>query len=244
MSALLRAELRKLRFTRSLWAVPVAGVVFSVVVSGLVIALFKEEDLAARLSEHGPLRFGPANVGLILLVFGIRMFGDEARHHTLPSTYVATPRRVRVLAAKAVVTGAVPLLFCALVFLLVVPITLVGVAARNLPMTVDVADTAALLARSGAAMALMALLGLALAAAVRNRAVVLVAAVVWIALAEDLVGALIKSRELLPAAAVRALVSGSGGADALSTLPAALTLTGLVAVAFGIAATSVRRDVS
>ena len=244
MTTALRAELRKLRFTRSLWMIPAAGALLSVVTSGLVVAFFKEADLAARVSQHGPLRFGPTNVGLILLAFGIRVFADETHHHTLASTYVARPNRVAVLSAKAIVSAGVALAFCVVVFLLVVPITLFGVAVRDLPMTIDMAATAGLLARTSMAMALTALLGVALAATVRNRAVVLVACLVWLALLENLVGSLFKIPELLPGAVVRAVVSGSGGPDALSTLGAALVLLTFAAAAGSLAVTRLRHDVA
>jgi hypothetical protein len=91
-------------------------------------------------------------------------------------------------------------------------------------MSADWGATAGLLARTSLAMAVTAAMGVALAAIARNRAVVLVAALAWLALLEDLVGALLKVPELLPGAVVRALVAGNGGGDALGAGPAALLL--------------------
>lgn len=244
MTTLLRAELRKLRLTRSLWAVPVGGALLSIVGSVLVISFFKPQDLAQNLSEHGPLRFGPTNVGLILIVFAIRVFADETQHHTLASTYIAAPRRRRVLAAKAVVVASVAAGFCPAVFGLVVPITLIGVGARDLAMTADLADTGWLLLRSMVAMTLTAVLGVALAALVRNRAVVLVATLVWLALLENLVGALLKIPEVLPGAVVGALVSGTGGRGALGPGTAAVVLLATAAAAMVAALARLNDDVA
>lgn len=239
-----RAEARKLRYTRSLWAVPVIGALVSVVGSGLVISFFKVADLADRLSEHGPLHFGAANTGLILVALAIRIVGDEDHHQTLPATYIATPERVRVLAAKAAVATATTIAFCVAVLGSVLVVTLVGIEVRDLPMTVDAGATAALFARTTLAMSLLALLGVALATAIRNRTVVLVSVLVWLILLEDLFGSLLKIPELLPGAAVHALVSGEGGAEALAAAPAAAVLAVFVAAAFAVSAVTVRRDVA
>jgi ABC-type transport system involved in multi-copper enzyme maturation permease subunit len=232
MSPVLRAELRKLRRTRSLWAVPVVAAALSTIGATLLISLMKTADLADRLSEHGPLRFGPTNTGLVLLVFGIRVFADETQHRTLASTYVAAPRRRRVLLAKLAVAAGVAVAYCFAVFALVVPITLVGIHARHVPMTADLGATAALLARTAFAMAITAAIGVAVAAIGRNRALVLVASLAWLALVEDVTGALLKIPELLPGAVVSAVVSGTGGPDSRRA-PGA----GALLLAFGVAAT-------
>jgi ABC-2 type transport system permease protein len=212
-----------------LWVVPVAGVVLSVVGSVLVISAFKDQDLAGRLSEHGPLRFGPTNLGLILLVFGIRVFADESHHHTLAATYIAAPRRRRVFAAKAIVAAGVAAAVCGAVFALVVPVTLVGAGVRGISMSADWAATSALLLRTVLAMTMTAVVGVACAAIARNRAVVLVGALLWLALLESVVGAMLKIPELLPGAVVRAVISGHGGSDALAAGPAALVLLAICA---------------
>ena len=89
----------------------------------------------------------------------------------------------------------------------------------------------------------MALLGVALAAAVRNRAAVLVAAVVWVTLAESLVGSLIRKPEYLPVAAVRGLVSGSTP-ETLGFAAAGAVLALYVVAAFAAALMSLRRDIA
>jgi hypothetical protein len=244
MTTLLRAEFRKLRFTRSLWAIPAVGAFVSMAGSVLFVAFAEEPDIARRLSEHNALRFGPTNVGLILLVFGIRLFADETHHHTLASTYVAAPHRRRVLAAKAAVAAIVAFAFSVAVFAVVIPTTLIGVNSRDLPMAIDVAATAGLLLRTTVAMILVTVLGTTLAAIIRNRAVVLVACLVWLAFAENLVGALFKIPEMLPGAVIRALVAGTGGPDALNAPAAALLMLGLTATAAAAATVRLSHDVA
>lgn len=239
-----RAEVRKLRYSRSLWAIPVVGALVSVVGSGLFISLIKVSEFADRLSEHGPLRFGPTNTGLLLAVLAIRIVGDEDHHGTLPATYIATPSRVRVLAAKAAVAIAATLTFCIVVLGSVLAVTLVGIEVRHVPMVVDTGATAALFARTALAMSLMALVGVALATAIRNRTVVLISVLVWLILIEDLLGSLFKVPELLPGAAARALVTADAGPEALAAAPAAAVLALFAAAALAVAAVTVRRDVA
>jgi ABC-2 type transport system permease protein len=243
MRSELHAELRKLRLTRSLWAIPVAGAALFTVVSALVISLMKPDELAERLSEHGPLRFGPTNVGLLLLVLGIRLFADETHHRTLASTYVAAPRRRRVLGAKLSTAAALAVAYCAVTFALIVPITLIGAGVRDLPLDSDLTATMGLFARTTFAMALTGVIGVALGALGRNRAVVLVGSLAWLSLGENLAGALLKIPELLPGATIRAIVSGADGPDALSALGARALLLAFAVVATVAAMTRLDDDV-
>lgn len=242
MSASLGAELRKLRHTRSLLAVPVVAVVVTAAATGVLMTWIEASEISDRLSMHGPLRFGPTNIGLVLLVFGIRAFGDEAHHGTLTAALLATPHRHRLLVAKSVVSAAIAAATCAVTWVAVLPITAAGVARRDLDMTVDAGATAALFGRGLAAMVLVALLGVAFAAAVRNRTVALVAGIVWIALAEGIVGGLLRIGEYLPGAAVSGTVTG-GGHD-LGAVASAAVLTCWTAVAYLAALVGLRRDIT
>ena len=243
MTPILRAELRKLRLTRSLWLLLLAGVAISVVAGTVLVTSFPESELGRRLSEHGPLRFGPSNIGLLLVIFGIRLWGDETHHGTLASTFVDLPARGRVLAAKAVVAVGAAVGVTAAIYALVVPVTVIAVDQRGFGMTMDAGATAALFGRVTAAMALSTLLGLVVATIVRNRTAALVGAAVWIMLAEQLIGSILEAPELLPTAAVSGLVS-DGGAGYLAAPSAGLLLAATTA-ALGIGAlASLRRDVA
>ena len=93
-------------------------------------------------------------------------------------------------------------------------------------------------------MVLAALLGTVAGAAIRNRAAALVAVLVWFALAEDLLGALLHIRRFLPGAAVTGLVTNQAGPDVLSAPRAALVLAATVAAASLVVTRLVRRDVA
>lgn len=236
MSAVLRSELRKLRYTRSLLAVVGGGILISLVGATVLMTWIDADEIADRLSGHGPLRFGASNIGLVLLVFGVRLFGDETHHRTITPTLLATPSRRAVLLAKAAVAAGVAVVTCIVIWAAVLPITAAGVAGRDLTMTVDTGETAALFLRVVTAMVLTSLLAVALAAACRNRTTALVGGIVWMALAEGIVGGLLRIDDYLPFAAVGNLVSGDAAAAAV--------LAGWTAALLVVAAGSLRRDVA
>jgi ABC-2 type transport system permease protein len=113
MTALVRAELRKYLTTRQSWAMPltmfVLGALFCAV-SGLFLVVLAGgegtgipdptamlDDLAvARLVYTGAVQMGY----LVALVMGILAMGGEYRHRTLTATFLAAPRRGRLIAAK------------------------------------------------------------------------------------------------------------------------------------------------
>ena len=244
MTPVVASELRKLRFTRSLWGIAVAGVAIAAAGAVVMTAAGKDADVADRLSQLGPLRFGPTNFGLLLVLLGIRLFADETHHRTLSATLTRTPHRVRVTVAKAIVAAAAAGAFCVAVDVVTIPVVAVGVAVRGWGMTYDVAASAAMLGRVLAAMSLLAVLGVAFGAAVRNRTVALVSVVVWFALGEDLVGAVLHVDRFLPGAAVTGFVSNTSTSTHLAGAASAALLLVYVVGCAAVAGLALRRDVT
>lgn len=242
MTAALRAEWLKLRRTRSLLAVPAVGLLVAVVGAGVLLGVGEPAEIGQTLSDYGPLRFGPTNFGLLLVVLGVRLFADETHHRTLAGTLLRTPHRGRVVAAKVVVAAAAAAVFTLAVYLLVLPVTAAGLALRELDLTWDVAATAGLLGRVVVAMVLLTVLGVAVGVLMRSRTVALVAVVLWFALGEDLVAALAKGDRFLPGAAAQSLVSAAPGSGT-SAVTAALALAALVVLALLAATATLRRDI-
>lgn len=243
MSAAVRAELRKLLRTRSLLAVLVVGVVIAAAGNALLLGVGKPNEIGSTLSHYGPLRFGPSNFGLLLVIFGVRCFADETHHRTLAGTLMRTPSRGRVLFAKAAVAAGAAAAFCVMVYALVIPSTLLGLRLRDLSMDFDLSSTAALLGRLTLTMVLLTTFGVAFGAAVRDRTIALVAVVVWFALGEDLVGALLDIERFLPGAAVKGLVSASATTATSAPLAVLLLVAFLIACAAA-AVLSLRRDIA
>lgn len=107
MSALIPAELAKLRSVRTTWGLLVAGLALAAlsVAATIVSASAVGVDLESA-DGIGSLFGGAAGAASTLaLVLGLLMTAGEVRHATITSTLLAVPDRRRVVAGK-VVAGA------------------------------------------------------------------------------------------------------------------------------------------
>ena len=106
MIALARAELLKLRSTRT--ALGLFIVVLVVTLVPLTVLIFAvPKDWLETDGVSGFLNTASALVPLVLLVFGILGMTNEYRHGTITYSYLVTPRRWQVMAMKLVVYAVV-----------------------------------------------------------------------------------------------------------------------------------------
>jgi len=220
MTALIRTELMRLRTTRSTWVVLAAGLVLTLAWAAAVLG--NVGGIGAATPGSGQMRadlLGATGIGLFaVLLLGVVAVTGEFHHRTATATFLVTPRRWRVLAAKAAAAAFAGLL--AMVALLAAVWTL-GVLAGAIDPVVD----AALLALTGRSMLVAtcwALLGVAVGAAVRNQTVAVLVPLVWLLLIETMIpayglGGLIP---WLPGGATTALAGGrvAGGLPAWAAL--------------------------
>jgi ABC-2 type transport system permease protein len=250
MIRLVRAEFTKLATTRLIYGLAAALAAFAAltVVGNVIIAGEQGDPLSAY--SLPVLVAGPVTLlsGAALLL-GILGMAGEFRHQTVTQTFLVTPDRGRVVAAKLV---AYPLAGIALT-LTILAFT-AAVAAGWLAATgitpslvgVGVALGQVLL---GAVLAagLCGLVGVGLAALVRNQVAALVGVAVWALVVEGLLMSLLNApsswAKWLPSAAAGALTNPGGGH--LSRLAGALLLAGY-ALALAVAGTRlvVRRDIT
>jgi ABC-2 type transport system permease protein len=246
MHTLIGAEVLKLRTLRGPWLLLAAGPVLVIAgISGLVVSGGDLHDPATQAKAL-------AHVGLtsiFALAFGILAVAGEYRHKTITDTYLSTPARGRVIAAKLAVYAAFGALAGA-----VSAIVALGVAAAwwsDKGASFGWGDSA-VWATIGGGIAwntAFAAMGVGVGALIRNLAGAIAAALAWIALIEAIVGQLIGNlARWLPFYAGQAL--GAGGKamlpePLLPRLGAAVVLAAYTA-AFAAAAitTSIRRDVS
>src|SRR3954470_9290040 len=115
MTALLHAELLKLRTTRTFAAIVGTATALSLLLVGLGAGLGVEKDPHALFTNS-------AITYIIVLLGAIGMTG-EWRHRTITGSVLAAPDRVRLLAAKAL---SYSMAGVTLSFLVTVPTIIVG----------------------------------------------------------------------------------------------------------------------
>jgi hypothetical protein len=176
MSALLRAELLKLRTTRTFAALVGTGMTLSTLVTYLIV-----KDGSSSVAEiHDNLLAADAS-GVLILLLGVIGMTGEWRHRTITSTVLASPSRVRLLAAKVLshsVAGVVLSLVTTTTILIVANLML---SARG-DETLGAAAIVDIVWRSALVASLLAPLGICVGALLRNQTLavvgVLIAAVV------------------------------------------------------------------
>ncbi|MEJ7797835.1 MAG: ABC transporter permease, partial [Solirubrobacteraceae bacterium] len=97
MSALLRAELLKLRTTRTFVALVGAALAISLLVLVLSTTLVDYDN-----ADDVRATFAGDFTGVFILLLGAMGMAGEWRHRTITSTVLAAPDRLRLITAKAV----------------------------------------------------------------------------------------------------------------------------------------------
>jgi ABC-2 type transport system permease protein len=242
MSALLQAELIKLRTTRTFFALAGVAVGTSLLLVVLV-SLLTDPTKDSVLVDV----FLSDTSGLFILVLAVVGISGEWRHRTITSSLLAMPDRVRFLAAKTLAFAATGLL---LSLAISIAVTVAGVAilsARDLPVA-EAGEMVDLYARNALVAALLGAFGVGIGALVRNQVAAIVGVLLLmlvvepavLALAPDVgrfapLGALPKAMTDVPAEAV-----GMGDVDLLPPGLAGLALLGWIGAAFAAAASLLR----
>jgi ABC-2 type transport system permease protein len=248
MTRLVRAELAKLRTVRLFYGVAAAMAAFGAltVVANVTSAgqqgnpPLSADDLPAVVGSPATMLAGAA------LLLGILGMAGEFRHHTITQTFLTTPDRGRVVAAKLVAYLLAGIAVAVLTLAVTMAVALPWLSAKGLAVSVLDGDLGRALAGTLLAAGLCGLLGVGVGALVRNQVAALVGALVWVVVVEGLLLNLLNAPSLgkwLPSAVAAALTNPGG--DHLSRWAAAL-LFAAYGFAFALAGTRfvVRRDIT
>ena len=241
MSDLLRAELLKLRTTRTFFAL--AGSALALTLLIVLLAVFLAEE--GETFEASEL-FSFDVTSTFVLLLGVIGITGEWRHRTITSSVLAAPDRVRLLAAKVLsyaIAGAVLSLIVSVIAGLIGTVLL---TARNEEVEIGLGEILDVLWRNLAVSALLGALGVCIGAIVRNQVAAVIGVIVYSIVIEPvIVGFAPEVGRYGPTAAPAGLYDEEDlfeeGLDLLSPAVSVLVSLGWIALTFAIGALTLRR---
>jgi ABC-type transport system involved in multi-copper enzyme maturation permease subunit len=176
---------------------------------------------------------------------GAMSITSEIRHGTIRPTFLTTPQRARVVAAKSITSMMSGLVFGLIATGLAAAVGTLVLSGRGVTIHLDLGDYALLLAGGAAAAALWAVIGLGLGTIVRNQVTAIIAIFVWVQIVENLlVDSVPNISRFMPGALGQAITGQRTGTLHSPALGAVLlALYALAAIAIGRTAIT-RRDIA
>jgi ABC-2 type transport system permease protein len=245
--AQLRSELLKQRSTATgvgLFAGMLGLVLFAVMLHGLGLAAENVDGTAEQLMVLGRGEFLAA---LFAALLGALSVTSEIRHGTIRPTFLFSPWRGRVIAAKVWASTLIGAGFGLAASALATGVGTAALRTRGIDLQLDAGDYALLLAGSAPAAALWAAIGVGLGAVVRHQVPTVVGLAAWLLFVEALlvgdVAGVGDVGRFAPGAAAAAITGQDP--DTLLAPAVGLVLLALYAAAAAVAGSlaTVRRDV-
>jgi ABC-2 type transport system permease protein len=200
-------------------------------------------------SAYEQAAFGvSANATVLMLILGIIGMTQEYRHRTATPTFLVTPRRGRVVAAKLVAYALAGVPLGLLVIATDVLVVEIYAGARGSAPSIS-GDNLRVLAGAWAALVIYAVIGVGVGALLRNQVGAIVGALVYLFVVEGIViraiPAIAPAFKWLPGGALEAMTATLNDTDLLDPWQGGLLLLGYGLVA-ALAGTlfAVRRDVT
>ena len=241
MARLVAAEWLKLRTTRVLWAaIPAVVLLAAVAVAGLVLS--SEVAGVALLEPTEGVRNAALHLtstgAVLVVVLGITISAGEYRSQTATDSFLTTPRRSRVVAAKLAIGALLGLALGALGAATGLPVTYLWFEAEGVSFPAGNEEVWLTLGGVVLSASLFAILGVSFGSLVRNQVVAIVSALTLVLLVEQLLTqAGVSIAEWLPGNAGAAVVRTPGdfldpgaGAALLLAYALAIALAGLLVV--------------
>jgi ABC-2 type transport system permease protein len=248
---LLSAELVKLRTIRTSYVL----LIFTALIGGGVAAALVGSGSVDRGDEDPALSLGQGAsfATLLVAVIGILIVTNEYRHGTIMTTFLAEPRRVRVLSAKLAASAIAGLVFAVTALVAVAVVAVPWLAARGESLELN-GQALEAVGRVVLAFVLTSVIGTAVGTIVQSQVGALVGYFVWIFVVESIVtvlsGLLLTEvgepdpvSKFLPGSSLGGIVGGEGSEFVLDGGWAALLALGYAAALSVVAALAIaRRD--
>jgi ABC-2 type transport system permease protein len=220
---IVRTELLKLRTTRLWWGLTL-GLLGLSALGAILTLVFAGQEAGFTLSDEAQQRslFGSAGFNSIFaLVFGIIGMAGEYKQGTITPTFLASPRRWRVVIAKAVAYGFAGFLLGLVSSLLVAVISYVGLAIKDIEVVMTTSEVIELFGGSTATATFYGVLGVAIGAVIPNQIAALIAALVEQLIAEPLLFNFFPEEARFLVGGASSILSGSPNVGATLSLWAA-----------------------
>jgi ABC-2 type transport system permease protein len=214
MTALLRAELLKLRTTRTFWAL--GGSAVGLVLLIVVLSLWLDDQLRSPTDVRSLL--GTAGIsGLLTLVLGVVAGAGEYRHGTIASTLLVTPQRLHAVTATVIACFLGGLLIGLTAGGLTALIALPWLSAKDAVVVPSTGEALEIFLGGALYAALAAALGAALGALLRNQVAAVVIVLVLIFVVDPTLAALVEGVGEFTLTGLG--IAMSGGEDDSDALP-------------------------
>ena len=186
----LLSELRKMRSTRTnlgLLAGMIALTLLTVLINGFVLSA---AELRGHDNQHTLLSAGTSGA-LFASLIGVMAITSEFRHGTIRSTFLLTPDRNRVIAAKVIASLLMGIVFGLVAIGLSFGIGYAILAGRGIDFALDTNHVLVLVLGTLLMTALWAALGVGLGAVVTNQVFAVIGVIVWAFFVDNLIRALV-----------------------------------------------------
>lgn len=214
MTGILRAELRKITTTRLWWITLICILVLGGGYAAGVALL--QPGNGAQFDDPGVVRSiyngGNPATRVLAMVLGIATIGSEYRHQTLAATYLATPRRRRVLLGKAVSLLLFGLLYGVVSVVAGVVVSVPSISTNDGSFFLDRADTWRSLVLGVGSLALWTMIGMGIGLLVKNMLVAMLVGISFAYLVEPILSLIFYLRDwdlglnVLPTGATNAML--------------------------------------
>jgi ABC-2 type transport system permease protein len=187
----LRSEWIKLRTIRMNLVLVIIAVAFPLIVSTLIAALNNNQEMSSR-DLLNAVQGSSVVTAMLLGVIGAATITGEFGFGTIRTTFAATPKRMRVIIGKSIITVVMAMVVEGLVVLFSYNVAAVVLTSRG--RHIDLADapsgTPAIIGVVLFA-AIVALLGFGLGLLIRNTPAAVAILILWPLVAESIVGAIL-----------------------------------------------------